>query len=142
MLCPECSGDTLAANRGIIRRRTCKECGHQFETIEVLYNPTMHTKDKLEKFLRERKKPSTTAMLAAYFMVSSSTINKLMKDLEDEGKVTRSKAAHGKNIWSWNYRMAVPRVAAPVQPRREPAPVVGPRIPPAPSYANIRGYDD
>ena len=142
MLCPECNGDTLSANRGIIRRRTCRECGHQFQTIEVVYDPVMHTKEKLERFMRERKKPSTTAVLAAYFMVASTTINQLMKDLESEGKVTRSKGSHGKNIWSWNYRMAVPQPSAPVRHHREPAPVVGRPVPPTPSYAHVRGYDD
>jgi len=100
----------------------------------------MHTREKLEKFMRERKRPTTTAVLAAYFMVSSGTINKLMKDFEDAGKVKRTKLAGGKNQWSWNH-LAVPPKPAPVRPN-EPAPVIGKKIPPTPSYAHIRGYDD
>jgi len=141
MLCPECFGDTKSENKGIIRHRVCRSCGHKFSTIEVLYEPEMHTREKLEKFMRERKRPTTTAVLAAYFMVSSGTINKLMGQMENAGKVTRTKLSGGKNQWSWNHKLALPQPPAPVQPRREPAPIVGSPIKEK-SYAHIRGYDD
>ena len=101
----------------------------------------MSTKEKLEKFMRDRKRNTDTATLSAYFMVAAKTINRLMKELELEGKVTSNKGKGGKNIWQWNYAVAVPPKPAPVRPI-EPAPIVRKTIPSQPSYPHIRGYDD
>lgn len=102
----------------------------------------MNTKEKLECFMRDRKKAVDTATLAAYFMVDTTTVNHNMRTLEDEGKVIRSKGSRGKNVWQWSPQVAVPSKPAPVRPRSEPAPIVGRRTPAAPSYPHVRGYDD
>lgn len=102
----------------------------------------MTNKEKLEAFIRTHKRPSTTDTLAAYFMLSRRTVNRVMGELESENKVIKSKAKTNRNIWSWNHSLAVPKPSAPVQPKREPAPVVGRPTAPTPSYAHIRGYDD
>ena len=101
----------------------------------------MSTKEKLERFMRDRKKPVDTATLAAYFMVHTTTINENMRDLESEDKILRFKAKGGKNVWSWNYRLAFPPKPATARPV-EPAPIVGAPIKATPSYAYVRGYDD
>lgn len=141
MLCPKCNEDTKAANKGIIRHRTCRFCKYEFITIEVIYEP-MSTKEKLEKFMADRKRHIKTSVLAAYFMVASSTVNRLMGELENEGKVTRTREAGGRNVWGWNHSMAVPKPPAQVQRSSQPAPVVGRPTPPTPSYPHVRGYDD
>jgi len=140
MLCPECQGETKSKNKGVIRHRTCRSCGHEFTTIEVLYEPEMNTKEKLMKFMRDRKRNTDTATLAAYFMVTPATINRLMKELQDEGKVFGQVGSGNKNIWQWNS-LAVSAKPAPVR-LIEPAPVVRKTIPSQPSYPHIRGYDD
>lgn len=140
MLCPECRNETHSKNKGLIRHRICRSCGYEFTTIEVLYEP-MSTKEKLEKFMRDRKRNTDTATLSAYFMVAAKTINRLMRELELEGKITSNKGKGGKNIWQWNYGVAVPPKPAPVRPI-EPAPVVGQRTKETQSYPHIRGYDD
>ena len=140
MLCPECRNETHSKNKGIIRHRICRNCGYAFTTIEVLYEPEMSTKEKLIKFMRDRKRNTDTATLAAYFMVTSKTVNRLMGELELEGKVIGNKGSGGKNIWQWNS-LAVPTKPAPVRPV-EPAPVVGQRTKATQSYPHIRGYDD
>lgn len=142
MLCPECQGETRSKNKGIIRHRTCRSCGHEFTTIETIHEPEMNTKQKLEKFLRDRKRNTDTATLSAYFMVTPKTVNRLMGELEHEGKVIGNKGKGGKNIWQWNHSVAVSPKPAPVQHRVEPAPVVGQRTKETKSYPHIRGYDD
>ena len=140
MLCPECQGETKSKNKGVIRHRTCRSCGYEFTTIEVLYEPEMSTKEKLIKFMRDRKRNTDTATLAAYFMVTPATINRLMKELQDEGKVVGQIGSGNKNVWQWNS-LAVPAKPV-VVPSREPAPVVRKKIPSQPSYPHVRGYDD
>lgn len=141
MLCPECFGDTKSENKGIIRHRVCRSCGHKFSTIEVLYEPEMHTREKLEKFMRERKRESTTAMLAAYFMVASSTINTLMTRLENEGKVSKTKGKNGKNLWRWIDQVAVPnKPVAKQQPQSNQ--IIGKAFKATTSYPHVRGYED
>jgi len=142
MLCPKCQGETRSKNKGCVRHRTCRACGHEFTTIEVIKEPEMNTKQKLEKFMQSRKKTVDTATLAAYFMVNVTTINHAMGELEREGKITRTKAKNGKNIWQWNYDVALPKPPAPVRPRIEPAPRIGPPTKATQSYPHIRGYDD
>lgn len=141
MLCPLCQNETRSKNKGHIRHRTCRACAHEFTTIEVIKEPEMSTKEKLERFMRDRKKAVDTATLAAYFMVNTTTINHAMGELENEDKIIRSKAKGGKNIWQWNYRLAFPPKPAPARPV-EPAPVIGTPIKAAPNYAHVRGYDD
>ena len=141
MLCPECQGETKSKNKGVIRHRTCRECGHEFTTIETIYEPEMSTKEKLIKFMRDRKRNTDTATLAAYFMVTPTTINRLMKELQNEGKVFGQVGSGNKNIWQWNHSVAVP--TKPVAVRRpEPTPVVGQRTKETKSYPHVRGYDD
>ena len=141
MLCPLCQSETRSKNKGCVRHRTCRSCGHEFTTIEIIKEPEMSVKQKLERFMKDRKKPVDTATLAAYFMVNASTVNQAMKELEDEGKITREKARGGKNIWQWNHRLALPPKPAPAR-LVEPAPVIGPRVKATPSYPHVRGYDD
>lgn len=141
MLCPLCQNETRSKNKGHIRHRTCRACGHEFTTIEVIKEPEMSAKEKLERFMRDRKKPVDTATLAAYFMVNATTINHAMGELENEDKIIRSKAKGGKNIWQWNYRLAFPPKPVTARPV-EPAPVIGTPIKATTSYAHVRGYDD
>lgn len=142
MLCPLCQNETRSKNKGRIRHRTCRACGHEFMTQEVVIEPKMSTKEKLERFMRDRKKPADTATLAAYFMVNATTINYCMRELEHERKITRTKGANGKNIWQWNYKLAVPPAPTPVRRSIEPAPRIGPPTKATQSYPHIRGYDD
>jgi len=141
MLCPLCQNETRSKNKGCVRHRTCRACGHEFTTIEVIKEPEMSTKEKLERFMRDRKKPVDTATLAAYFMVHTTTINENMRELESEDKILRFKAKGGKNVWSWNYRVAFPFKPATAR-SLEPAPVIGTPIKATTSYAHVRGYDD
>lgn len=141
MLCPLCKNETKSKNKGLIRHRTCRACGHEFSTIEVLYEPEMTVKQKLEKFMRDRKRVTDTATLAAYFMVAPSTINRVMGELENEGKIYHQAGPRNKNLWQWNYSLAVPAKPVAIRPI-EPAPVVGRPIKATQSYPHVRGYDD
>lgn len=101
----------------------------------------MNTKEKLEKFMSNRKRAEDTGTLAAYFMCGKSTINRIMGELENENKVIRRKGSGGKNIWQWNY-VAFPKRPIAIQPNPEPTPTIGRPIKTTTSYPNIRGYDD
>lgn len=102
----------------------------------------MTVKEKLEQFMRDRKRSVDTATLAAYFMVSTSTINRCMKELEDAEKVQKDTTSRGKYVWSWNYRLDVAhKPIAKLQPQRAPVSCGTPFKAPT-SYPNIRGYDD
>jgi hypothetical protein len=142
MLCPLCQNETRSKNKGCVRHRTCRSCGHEFTTIEIIKEPEMNTKQKLEKFIKDRKKSVDTATLAAYFMVNATTVNHAMGELVREEKIIQTKAKGGKNIWGWNYQLAVSKPPAPVRHRPEPTPRIGPPTKEAKSYPHVRGYDD
>ena len=102
----------------------------------------MPIKEKLEKFMRARKRSEDTATLAAYFMVDTTTVNRSMRELEHEGKITRTKGSKGKNIWTWNNRVAVPDKPV-VKQQAKPTQVnFGTPFKAQTSYPNVRGYDD
>lgn len=141
MLCPKCRNETHSKNKGIIRHRTCRNCGYEFTTIEVIREEPMTIKDKLEKFMRDRKRGENAATLAAYFMVTSTTIARNMKELENEGKVIKTQAARNSNVWHWNHRLAVPDKPAQTQ-QPQPFQIVGKTFKATTSYPNVRGYED
>jgi hypothetical protein len=104
----------------------------------------MTVKEKLEKFMRTRRRAEDTATLAAYFMVHPSTINHCMSELENEHKVIRAKGARGKNIWRWldSKRVVVAHKPVAKQQTQSVKDIVGTPFKAQTSYPHIRGYDD
>jgi DNA-binding transcriptional MocR family regulator len=96
----------------------------------------MAATDKVERYLRGRKRPVTSQQIADYFMYRRSTVQRALHDLEQAGKATRTPQR------TWHIcRMAVPPVAAPAEP--EPAlPRATYDRPTLNSYPHARGYDD
>ena len=94
----------------------------------------MAATDKIERYLRDRKRPVTVKQMADYFMLSKSAIQKALNELEQTGKVTRTQQR------TWHIcRMAVPTVA----PFDELAPQRATYDRPTlNSYPHARGYDD
>ncbi len=96
----------------------------------------MAATDKVERYLRDRKRPVTVEQMADYFMYNKSTIQKALNELKQANKATRTPQR------TWHVcRMAVPSVAAVAEP--------GPAIqratydrPMVNSYPHARGYDD
>ena len=77
----------------------------------------MSTKDKVARYLQERKRMVDTQTIATYFLLSVSTVSKALSRLENEGKAIRQK--HGNfTFWKWNHQtsVAVPQTTYQVQP--------------------------
>jgi DNA-binding transcriptional ArsR family regulator len=91
---------------------------------------------KVERYLFDRKRPVTVKQIADYFMLSKSAVQKALNELEQAGKVMRTQQR------TWHIcRMAVPPVAAPVEPEPTPPRATYNR-PMVNSYPHARGYDD
>lgn len=89
---------------------------------------------KVERYLRDRKRPVTSQQIANYFMYCRATVQRALHDLEQTGKVTRTPQR------TWHIcRMAVPPVAAPVELAPQRATYDRPTLN---SYPHARGYDD
>lgn len=91
---------------------------------------------KVERYLFDRKRPVTVKQIADYFMLSKSAVQKALNELEQAGKATRTPQR------TWHIcNMAVPPVAAPVEPEPTPPRATYNR-PMVNSYPHARGYDD
>lgn len=94
----------------------------------------MAATDKIERYLRDRKRPVTSQQIADYFMYCRTTVQRALHDLEQTGKVTRTQQR------TWHIcRMAVPPVAAAVELAPQRATYDRPTLN---SYPHARGYDD
>lgn len=103
----------------------------------------MSTKDKLERFMRDRKKAIDTHTLAAYFMIDRSTVNRCMGELERERKVTRFKLKNGKNYWQTHAAKEQTQVPQVVMRQADTRiPMVGTPSKNFKNYEHVRGYDD
>jgi DNA-binding transcriptional ArsR family regulator len=97
-------------------------------------NVSMSTVEKVERFLKDRKAPVSTKMIADYFLMSMSAIQRALKELENAGKAQRKRKANT-HYWT-QIPVAVPREAVklPVTPTYN-RPIQN-------SYPFIRGYED
>ena len=101
----------------------------------------MTVKEKVERYLKEHKRPVTVAVLAYQFLLPANSIRGAIRDLCDQDKLVISYAVtpSGRRVRCYAYNrkldrpVAVPRPADP--PPRRPAAVVN-------SYPHVRGYDD
>lgn len=91
---------------------------------------------KVERYLRDRKRPVTSQQIANYFMYCRSTVQRALHDLEQTGKVKRTP----QRAWIICC-MAIPPVAASVEPEPTPQRATYNR-PTLNSYPHARGYDD
>ena len=95
----------------------------------------MNALEKVEKYLREHKKPVSVNTIACHYLVRTSTVQKALNELKAQGRAASQPAPRPKGTkqsYLWRF-VAVPK-AAPATPRR-PAPVIQ-------SYPHVRGYDD
>lgn len=91
---------------------------------------------KVERYLRDRKRPVTVKQMADYFMLSKSTVQKALNELEQANKAARTPQR------TWHVcRMAVSPVAALDEPGPAPQRATYDR-PTLNSYPHARGYDD
>ena len=89
---------------------------------------------KVERYLRDRKRPVTVKQMADYFMLSKSTVQKALNELEQANKAARTPQR------TWHVcRMAVSPVAAPDELAPQQATYDRPILN---SYPHARGYDD
>ena len=94
----------------------------------------MAATDKIERYLRDRKRPVTSQQIANYFMYCRATVQRALHDLEQTGKATRTPQR------TWHVcRMAVSPVAAPDELAPQRATYDRPTLN---SYPHARGYDD
>ncbi len=91
---------------------------------------------KVERYLRDRKRPVTVKQIADYFMYCKSTVQRALYDLEQTGKVKRTP----QRTWVICC-MAVSSVAASAEPEPAPERATYDR-PTLNSYPHARGYDD
>jgi DNA-binding transcriptional ArsR family regulator len=102
-------------------------------------NVSMNAIEKVERFLKERKSPVSTKVMADYFLMSMSAIQRALKELENAGKAQRKRKANT-HYWTWKKEtaqlVAVPRGAVELSiPSAYSRPLQN-------SYPQIRGYDD
>lgn len=86
----------------------------------------MNATDKIERFLRERKRPVTVRQLADYFLIQETTVGQALKRLEQR-HVARSTRAGRRKLWTAARSVAVPANIVGTPPR---------------NYPHVRGYDD
>jgi uncharacterized protein YfeS len=101
----------------------------------------MSIKEKLEKFMQNRKRQFDTQTLSVYFMCATTTINTAMKILENENKIIKRKGKNNKNIWQWNFEYAMPKITQYIKQDLRP-PIAQNAIQSHINYQHIRGYDD
>lgn len=143
MICPNCS-HMLRQNhlKNETRLYLCAQCGARVKTKEIIeaVEDGMSVLEKVTKHLATHKSPITTKQLADRFLVAPSTINGVLRKLEEHGKATRVKV---NKIDRWSYKTPPIIVAVP----KEPDPPKPPSIhtfnrPIQNSYPAVRGYDD
>jgi predicted transcriptional regulator len=94
----------------------------------------MSTVEKVERFLKERKTPVNTKLIANHFLMSMSAIQRALKELENAGKAQRKRKA---NTHYWTRTpVAVPSET----PKLHNPPAFNRPI--QNSYPLIRGYED
>jgi biotin operon repressor len=100
MICPDCQAGTRVHKvEGKLRLRECLSCKKRFRTEEVLLHEVgAMTKERLIKFLMERKNWQSYTGLAHHFAVSKTAVQSHMKQLEGEGLVI-SKIEGGQKLW-------------------------------------------
>jgi predicted ArsR family transcriptional regulator len=73
----------------------------------------MRTRDKLERYIKSIKTPLHVDQLAIRFLVSTTTIRKILKEMEHEGKAGY-RIVKGKKLWTYRHTAYV---AVPNKPR-------------------------
>ena len=62
-------------------------------------NDAITFRDKLRRYMKGRKTPTTTDQIAEYFLVSKSTASVALKELHEEGLVELLKLQTRRKLW-------------------------------------------
>ena len=104
------------------------------------------TMEKVLAYLQDRKRSVAIETISHHYLLSTPSVYKALRDLENLGKVARDPAPAKAPPIRWFWRAASSPVAVSEavnqpQPSRPPTIIPRPR-PTQNSYPTVRGYDD
>lgn len=99
----------------------------------------MSTVEKVARFLQDRRSLVDVKTIADYFLLSKSSVQRALQELENEGRVKRQRKGQ-KFYWAWTREEPMPVAVSSKAIKLSDTPAFNRPI--QNSYPLARGYDD